>query len=159
MRRRRQQQQVGHGPIELPPRVTGIETRQSLSQFVALGLSNIEVRVSVRRELVRLIEDHEIVWLDGRLLKSGEHPLACKRVDADDAQIAVFADEWISGTSVSPGGDLEREAEQLVHLLVPIANQASRRDDQHTPDQPPDQHLPDVHARHDGFPGTGIVGQ
>ena len=55
------------------PRASAADARQGLGQLVAIGLADAR-SAAVGRQLVGLVEDHQIVGNDVRLLEPGEHP-------------------------------------------------------------------------------------
>ena len=156
----RQQQQVLRGPRELPPiLVVGLGAGQGLGQPVAARLAHPEVRLTVRRQLVSLVEDDEVVGVGLRVLEVAEHALPGQGVDADDDEVALRAEEGVAGARLGAADDTEGQAEEGAHLPLPVADQAGRGHDEHAPQEPAGQHLAHVQTGHDRLAGAGVVGQ
>ncbi len=71
-------------------------------------------------------------------------------------------DERIAGErrlDLVAGQDVEAEAELLGHFVLPLLDQAARRDDQAALQVAADQQLLDEQPGHDGLAGAGIVGE
>ena len=51
------------------------------------------------------------------------------------AQIALCSQEGVAGSCVRAADDAEWQVKQGVHFSLPIANQASRWDDEHATDE------------------------
>ena len=74
----------------------------------------------------------------------------------------VLLDERIAGDrgfDLIAGQDVEAEAEFLGHLVLPLLDQTSGRDDQAALEIAADQQFLDEQSRHDGLAGAGIVGE
>ena len=106
-----------------------------------------------------LVEDDQVVGLDARFLKPGEHAVAGQGVDADDEAVARRPDEGIAGSGVAAADDVELKAEQLRQLALPVPDQPGWRDDQDALEQPAREHLADVEAGHDRLARAGVVGE
>ena len=139
--------------------VGGRGAGQRLGQPVAVGLAHAEVGFAPGRQLVRLVEDDQVVGGGGRIGEPAERALAGQGVDAGDDQVAAGRQERVAGAGIGAAGDAERQPEQGPHLPLPVADQPRRRHDQHAADQPPRQHLAHVQAGHDRLAGAGVVGQ
>ena len=112
---------------------------------------------------MRLVEHHQVVGAPGsgsdRFAHPFEHALAGKGIHADDEPVARGADEWIAGARIRAARDAEWKTEKRAHFPLPVADQASRGNDENTPDEAARQHLAKIEARHDGLAGPGIVGE
>ena len=126
VRRGRQQQQVVAGPRERPPRNAPRDTRQRLGDAVAVGLADGEVGLAVGAELVRLVEDAEVIRFDSGILKPGERAIAPEGIDADDDQVAGRPREGIARLRVRAADDVEVEPEQRPQFPLPVADQPRR---------------------------------
>ena len=146
-------------PGQRPRRVQSRNAGQRLGQPVPIRLADAQVVAAIRRQLVGLVEDHQVVRHDGRFPEAGEHLGASQRVDADDDLIAVFADERVRVLGVGAADNAELQVEQRPQLALPVADQPRGRDDQDPPDQPAGHPFPDVQARHDRLAGPGVVRQ
>ena len=81
-----------------------------------------------------------------------------RHVEADDQPTALG--ERVPGDrslDLVAGQDVEREAELLGHFVLPLLDEAARRDDQATLQVAPDQQLLDQQPRHDRLAGARIV--
>ena len=159
VRRGGEQQQMVGCPRQRPRLIQAADAGQGLGQAVAIGLADAQVVAAVGRQLVGLVEDHQVVGHDAWLLQAGEHLRARQRVDADDDAVAAVADERVGVLGIGPGDDAELQAEERREFALPVADQAGGRNDQHPLDQAAGLALADVEARHDGLAGPGIVGQ
>ncbi len=97
----------------------------------------------------------------GRRLQLGLQLLGARgHVEAHDQAVAL--DEGVAGErglDLVAGEDVEGEAELLGHLVLPLLDQAARRDDQAALEVAADQQLLDQQPGHDGLAGAGIVGE
>ena len=162
VRRRRQQQEVGGRPAEVPPRPVGRQARQRLGEAVAVGLVDGEVLTPVGGQLVRLVEDHEVVRRRprrGGVAQPSERALAGQRVDADDHPVALRPRERVAAARVVAPDDAERQREERPQLALPVADEPGRRHDQDPPDEAAGEDLPQVQAGHDRLARAGVVGQ
>ncbi len=159
VRRRREKQQVPGAPAQAPAGFPGGDPGQGLGHPVAAGPPDAQLLVPIRRELVGLVEDHEIVGLYPRVLQAPEGALGGQGVQTDDHLVGRGPQERIAGPSVAAADDSEPEAEETVEFALPVPDQAGRRDDQDSPHQAPAQHLPQVEPGHHGLAGPGIIGQ
>src|SRR5262245_58450172 len=147
-------------PTQFPAIVAGAEACECLGQTVAIGLSPSEILIAVGGQFVGLIKDYEVVRLDFRLLQSSKQLFARQRVHADDQKIAlrsVCGEKRVGLFRGGAGDDVERQAEEGVHLALPVPDQAGGRDDQNTPYQPSREHLAAVAASHNRFAGPSAV--
>ena len=121
----------------------------------------VEVGLAVGGQLVRLVEDDEVVGLDASALASRANIRSPgERVDADDESVAAPARRTGCRPGLAAATMRNGEAEeQLAQLALPVADQTGRRHDQHAPDEPARKHLADVEAGHDRLAGAGVVGQ
>ncbi len=110
-------------------------------------------------ELVALVEDAEVVGLDGGFLEPGEGAVAGERVDADDDQVAARPRERVARLGIGADDDAEVEPEQGPQLALPVADEPGGRDDQDPSQEAPGEHLADVEPGHDGLAGPGLIAQ
>src|SRR5581483_3063206 len=155
----RKQKQVLGGPRQLPSAVTCANAGKRLRQAVAVGLANPEVGLAVSRELVRFIEDDEIVGNHGRLLQPSEHSFPRQGVNRNDKQITLLADERVANSSVAARNDAESQAEQHAKFFLPIANQTRWRHDQNATCNSAGENLSYVKPSHDRFSSTCVVSE
>src|SRR6266542_1004731 len=101
MRRRGHQEEMVGAPAEGPARVSDRNPGEHLGQAIAVRHAEGAVRVPPSGELVSLVEDHEVVRRDVRILEPREHPIARERVDADDELTAIRTEEWVSTASLA----------------------------------------------------------
>ena len=159
MRRRREQQQMPRRPGKRPAGVVRAGAGEGFRQPVAVGLAHPEVRAAVGGQFVGFVEDREVIGFGRVLAQPAEHALSGQGVDADDGQIALRPGEGVAGAGVGARGDAEPEAEQVLHLAPPIADQTGGRDDENPPDETPRQHLAHIEPGHDRLARAGVVGQ
>src|SRR2546426_431358 len=107
-------------PRQGPGWVDAFHAGQGLGHAVAIGLANIEVGLLLGRELVRLIEDREVVRNDGWFLQASEDSCTRQRINADDDPIAAFSGEGVGASGIAAADDLERQTEELFHLAPPV---------------------------------------
>jgi hypothetical protein len=118
-------------PIELPAWIFAPDAGERLSEPVALGPADAEIRLAVDRELMRLIEDHEVIRHHGRVPQAREHSVPGERIHADDEEVAVGTDKRVLESRLAAGDDAKRQTEERVHLSLPVPHQPSRRDDEY----------------------------
>ena len=106
-----------------------------------------------------LVEHDQIVGSYTRFREARKHPCSGQRVYAYDNSVAVLSHEWIVVAGITATDDLEPKAKQSGKFAPPVANQSSRRHDQHAAQQSARERLPDVEPRHDCLAGTGIIGK
>ena len=127
------------------------------AKLVALGFLDLAAHV-VRGHLVGLV-DHDEVPVGGRQL--GLKVLVARQViKARDQQRPLT--ERVSaarGLDHVLGEDLERQRELLPQLVLPLLDQAPRRDDQAPFDVTPDHQLLAEQPGHDRLTRTRIIGQ
>ena len=150
---------MGDAPVQPPARVVGPGAGQGLAQPVAIGLADVEVRLAVGRQLVRLVENRQVVGRGSWLLQVGKGALAGQSIHADDDQVAVKIGEGVGVPAIAAGDHPKREVEQRAQLAFPVADQAGRRHDQHAADQAAGEHLAEIEAGHDRLARAGVVGQ
>ena len=134
-------------------------TGDGLGKPIAICGAECSIRVPIGRQLVGLVEDNEVVGLDGCIAKAVEQPRSAQAVYADDNQVTVRADEGVAISGVGPNDDLELQLEELSKLAVPVSNQARGGDDQYPPNCSARKALSHVEAGHDGLACAGIVGE
>jgi len=108
---------------------------------------------------VSLIEHDQIVSSYTWFREARKHPCSGQRVHADDNSVAVLSHEWIVVAGIAATDDREPKAKQRGKFAPPVANQSSRRHDQHAAQQSARERLPDVEPRHDCLAGTCIIGK
>jgi hypothetical protein len=140
-------------------RIDPVDAGQRLGELVTLGATKRKAVFQTGRELVRLVEDREIIRSDRGFAQAGEHSVPSQGINADDDEVAIGASERVAGARVRPGDDFEPQPKEGAQLALPASDQAGGRDDQHPADKAARQHLPDVKTRHDGLAGTRIIGQ
>ena len=159
MRRRGKQQQMPRRPAEAGEARRGRGAAgKGLRQFVAPRLAGAVI-MHRGAELVRFVEDDEVVWGHGGVPQGAERLLAGQGVQGHDDEIAVRPPERVARLQVGPGNDAEAQAEQGAELPFPIADEAGGRDDQYPPQMAAGHRLAYVEAGHDGLAGAGVVGQ
>ena len=154
-----QKQQVRGGPVECPAGVADLDARERLGDPVAVRLADREVGLAVGPELVALVEDAEVVGLDGGFLKPGEGAFAGEGIDADDDQVAAGPRERVARLGVGPDDDAEVEPEQGPQLALPVAHEPGGRDDQNSSQEASGEHLADVEPGHDGLARPRLISQ
>src|SRR5919197_1882778 len=95
-------------PVELPAWVFAPDARQRLGKLVSIRLTDSEIRLSVSRKLVGLIEDHQIIGSHGKLLQAREHPLPGERIHAHDEKVALGSHEGILESGFALSYDAKR---------------------------------------------------
>ena len=110
-------------------------------------------------QLVRLVEDDEVVGGPAGIPQRTERLPAGQGVQRHDDEVASGSPERIAGPRIRPGDDAELQAEQGAKLPLPVPHEAGGRDHEHPPDAPAREHLAHVEAGHDGLAGPGVVGQ
>ena len=68
--------------------VIGACSGDCLGNAVTFGFSDSKVALQPRGQLVRFVEDREVVWCDPRFSQPTESSIAGQCVDADDDEIA-----------------------------------------------------------------------
>jgi hypothetical protein len=74
----------------------------------------------------------------------------------------VLLDKWIAGDGsfdLITSQNVEAQPEFLGHLVLPLLDQTSWRDDQTALKIATDQEFLDEQSRHDGLAGAGIIGE
>ena len=75
---------------KLPARVIlPQDAGERLGQPIALGFAHPEVWLPVGRQLVSLVENHQVVGRNVRFLEPGEHALPGQGIDTDDQEVAL----------------------------------------------------------------------
>ena len=159
VRRRGEQEQVPHRPSETAEAAgRGGAAGERFRELVAVRLADAAA-LERRAQLVRLVEDRDIVGRHVRFPKRLEHPLAGQCVDGHDHEVARGAPERVGHARVSSGEDAKPQAEQGTKLPLPVADESGRRDDEDPPDAPAQQHFANPEPGHDGLPGSRVVRQ
>ena len=154
-----QQQQMAGAPAQTGVVAVGRgATGQGFRQSIAAGLADAMV-LRGRRQLVRLVENHQVVGGNVGAAQPFEDAFPRQGVQGDDHSVAALAAERVASSGVRTADNAKRQLEQGAQLPLPIAHQAGRRHDEHPPDAAPAQHFPHGQAGHDGFAGAGVVGQ
>ena len=130
-----------------------------LGQLVSFCLADTQIVAPIRRKLVCLVKDHQVVGHHSGLAQMGKHPRPRERVHADDEAVAVVANEWIGCTGIRARDHTERQAEEGREFVLPVADEARGRHDEDALDQAAGLHLADVEPRHDGLTRTGVIGE
>ena len=159
VRRRGEQEQVPHRPTETAEAAgRGGAAGKRFREFVAPRQVDASA-LGGGAQLVRLVEDREIVGRHARIAQRFEHPLTDHGVDRHDHEVARRSPKRVAGPSVRSGDDAELQAEQGAKLPLPIADQTGWRDDKHPPESPARQHLAHIEAGHDGLARSRVVRQ
>ncbi len=159
VRRGGQQQQVARAPAQAGEAALGAgATGQRLGEPVAAGLAGAPP-LPGGGQLVRLVEDRQIVGGDAGAPQPVERRAAGQRVERDDDQVAVRPAERVAGAGVGAGDDAEAEPEQRPQLPLPVADQTGGRRDDHPFDPSAQEHLAHGEAGHDGLAGARVVGE
>jgi hypothetical protein len=108
---------------------------------------------------VSLVEHHQFIGFNFLFSKSCKDPFACQSINTDNDPITLRTDEGVVVFCIAPADNVKWQAEQQLQFVLPIADKTCRRDDQNAFQQAARQHLTDVEARHNGFAGTGVIGQ
>ncbi len=127
-------------------------------------------RLSVeRRQLVRFVEDDQVVGFHLGVAECAEDAFARQRVDRDDRQVARSSLERTAGLTacagpgrrrhVRPAQDPERQAKERPQLSLPVADQPCRGRDQHATDAPAREHVAHDQSGHDRLPRPRVVGK
>ena len=130
---------------------------QRLPQHEPLGAAQL-VAVAVRRHLVSLVHDHQVpvrhLNLGHQLLGPGQlvHP--------SDEQV-LLSERVARARRLHRGTrhQLERQAELVPQLVLPLLDQAAGGDNQATGDVAAQHQLPDQQPRHDRLARTRVIGQ
>ena len=159
MGRRREQEHVTSFPPEpAEAAVRGRAAGEGFRELVTVRLADAAA-FERRAQLVRLVEDRNVVRRHPRVPKRLEHPLAHQCVDRHDHEVARRAQERIGRASVGSGEDAKLQAEQGTELPLPVADESRRRDDEDPTDASAQQHFANVEPGHDGLPGPCVVRQ
>ena len=167
VRRRGQQQQVLRRPAEAGiPALGAGAAGQGLGELVPPPLAHA-VLLFDDAELVRLVEDDEVVGRDVGLPQRVEGSLAGEGVEGHDHQVALRSAEGVGRRRgprrvsgyVLAGHDAKPQAEQRAQLAFPVAHEPSGRHDENAANSAARQHLADVEAGHDRLAGPGVVCQ
>ena len=124
-------------PRQGPARIQSGNPGQGFGQLVAIRAADAEISGAVRRQLMRLIKDHQIIRFSRCLPQPAKHSLPGQRVQTDNDLIAGSANKGIGGLRVNAADNRKGKAEQGLQFALPVSNQTSRRHDQHPPDQAP----------------------
>jgi hypothetical protein len=96
--------------------------RQRLSQEVTIGLAHAEVWLAISGELVGLVKNYQVIWLDRRLLQPREHALPSECVNADNEEVTLQAYKGVASPSLTACHYAKRQAEERAHLSLPVAD-------------------------------------
>ncbi len=133
------------------------ESSEKLAESVALGVLDLAAEVR-GRHLVSLVAHHQV-------------PVGAAEFGLDifiPAQLVEAADgQWSLCEPVARAGGLEfvvrenveGELEALIELVLPLFRQVAWADDEAAMQVAADQQFLDQQPGHDGFSGTGVVGQ
>src|SRR5712691_4924053 len=146
-------------PAKLPARIIMRHARQRLSQEVTISLAHAEVWLAVGGELVGLIKNHQVIWLDGRLLQPREHALPGKRVNTANKEVTLQSSNGVVSPGFTTCHHAKRQAEKRAHLSLPVADQPCWGTNEHPVEQAPRQHLPNREPGHDRLASSRIVGE
>jgi hypothetical protein len=132
-------------------------TAEELAEPVETGLVDLNA-IEVRGHLVGLIDDDEIPV---RLLELRLQVFAPRKlVHARDDEVSLGERvararrlDRVAGDDVKLESELERE------LVLPLLDEAPRRNDQAAANVSPNHELLDEQACHDRLPGAGVVGE
>jgi hypothetical protein len=112
-----------------------------------------------RRHSVRFVANDEVPIR--RRLQFGLQ-LGRTRGHVEPHDETILFNEWIASDgsfNLITGQDVEAEAKFLGHLVLPLLDKASGRDDQTALEVAADQEFLDEQPCHDGLAGTRIVGK
>ena len=135
------------------PRVAAEE----LAELVALGLLQLAAEV-VRGHPVRLVDDHQVpvgvLELVLEVVGTGKlvHPRDEQVMPGEDIAVGL-------GVGELAGEQLERQAELLPQLVLPLLDQPAGRDDQAALQVAAEHELLDVEPGHDRLARAGIIGE
>src|SRR5437667_6682285 len=117
-----EQQNVRRRPAEIPLWVVYRQSRERLGKAVTIRLAHIEVLLAIGSELVRLVEDDEVVGEGcaggNGFAHPGKHAFARERVDADNQAITFGPDKGVADPGLRPTHDPEGESEEGAHLAL-----------------------------------------
>ena len=111
----------------------------------------------VDAELVRFVENDQIVGFNFRFRQGSEQVAGAQGVEGDDHPVALRPGERVSSASVRSLNNAALQAKQRPQLTFPIADQPGGRDNQHSADAAAGEHFANVEARHDGFARPGVI--
>ena len=128
------------------------------AELEALGVFDL-LAEKTRRHAVRLVADDKVPFRGGLEFRL-EFIVARKHVEPGDQQ-RLFR-EWVAGDrrfDLFPAHDREGEIELVVEFVLPLFDQASRRDDEAALQTAPDQQFLDQQPGHNGFARSRVIGE
>src|SRR6266568_7598455 len=130
-------------PRERPALIFARYPGEHFCQPVALCRAHAQIGFAARCQLVRFIEDHQIIRSHISLLEAREHALTCQGVYTHNEQIAPGSSERVAEPGITAGDNVKRQIEEAAQLVFPVAHQSCWRHDKEASDQPARQHLAD----------------